>query len=349
MKKLYTLSFILLASLSFGQTLLYENFNYTVPGNIGGSTTTASDATGANNWATHSNTATTGTGTIEVINGSLSYTGLATSTGNKVMLPGANGTTPRDVNRAITTSATTLYYSFLINVIDNTQLAATASANGYFASFGGASGTSVTSLGGRLGIVSTNAGANFRLNISNNSTGTPTFTDNPVDLNFGTTYLVVVKYDRTASPTAASLWVNPTSLGGTEPATTVTNNSGTNTFTAFASIALRNASATPKAEIDEIRVGSTWADVTPSAPLSVKQNSISGLNVYPNPVTDGILKITSDSSNAKTVAVYDILGKQVLNSKTSNNAVNVSNLKGGAYIIKITEDGKTDTRKLIIQ
>jgi hypothetical protein len=43
------------------------------------------------------------------------------------------------------------------------------------------------------------------------------------------------------------------------------------------------------------------------------------------------------------------LGKQVLNSKTSNNAVNVSNLKGGAYIIKITEDGKTDTRKLIIE
>lgn len=83
--------------------------------------------------------------------------------------------------------------------------------------------------------------------------------------------------------------------------------------------------------------------------LSVKQNTIAGLNVYPNPVTDGTLYITSNSSNAKTVAVYDILGKQVLESKTSNNAVNVSNLKGGAYIVKITEDGKTDTRKLIIE
>jgi hypothetical protein len=83
--------------------------------------------------------------------------------------------------------------------------------------------------------------------------------------------------------------------------------------------------------------------------LSVKQNSISGLNVYPNPVKDGNLYITSDSSEAKTVAVYDILGKQVLNSKTSNNAVNVSNLKSGAYIVRITEDGKTDTRKLIIE
>jgi len=83
--------------------------------------------------------------------------------------------------------------------------------------------------------------------------------------------------------------------------------------------------------------------------LSVKQNTIAGLNVYPNPVTNGNLYITSNSSNAKTVVVYDILGKQVLESKSSNNAVNVSNLKGGAYILKITEDGKTDTRKLIIQ
>lgn len=351
MKKFYTLSFILLASLSFGQTLLYENFNYTVPGNIGGSTTTATDAVGSNNWFTHSNTATTGTGTVDVMSGSLSYTGLFTSTGNKILLPGVNATTPRDVNRPFTTatSATTIYYSFVINVIDNTQIVATASANGYFASFGATSGSSVTSLGARLGIVSTNAGANFRLNISNISTGTVTYTENPIDLNFGTSYFVVVKYDRTASTTVASLWVNPTNLGGVEPVTTVTNNSGTSTFTAFASICLRNSSATPKAEIDEIRVGETWASVTPAVPLSVKANSIARLNIYPNPVKDGTLYITSNSNNAKSIAVYDILGKQVLNSKTSNNAVNVSNLKGGAYIVKITEDGKTNTRKLIIE
>jgi hypothetical protein len=43
------------------------------------------------------------------------------------------------------------------------------------------------------------------------------------------------------------------------------------------------------------------------------------------------------------------LGKQILNAKTANGTVNVSNLKGGTYIVKITEDGKTDTRKLIIE
>lgn len=82
--------------------------------------------------------------------------------------------------------------------------------------------------------------------------------------------------------------------------------------------------------------------------LSVKQNTISGLSMYPNPVSNGVLHITSNSSSAKTVSVYDILGKQVLNTKTTNNAVNVADLKSGAYIVKITEEGNTDTKKLII-
>lgn len=83
--------------------------------------------------------------------------------------------------------------------------------------------------------------------------------------------------------------------------------------------------------------------------LSLKQNTISGLNIYPNPVTKGTLYITSNSASLKSVAIYDVLGKQVLNAKTSNNAVNVANLKSGVYIVKITEDGKSATKKLIIE
>lgn len=83
--------------------------------------------------------------------------------------------------------------------------------------------------------------------------------------------------------------------------------------------------------------------------LGLKQNTIAGLNMYPNPVSNGTLYINSNSSEAKTVEVYDLLGKQVLIDKTSNNAVNVSNLKSGSYIVKISEDGKTDTKKLIVK
>lgn len=89
--------------------------------------------------------------------------------------------------------------------------------------------------------------------------------------------------------------------------------------------------------------------ITVSETLGVKQNAIAGLNMYPNPVSKGTLYITSNSSEAKSVSVYDLLGKQVLNSKTSNNSVNVSSLTSGSYIVKITEDGKIDTKKLIIE
>lgn len=83
--------------------------------------------------------------------------------------------------------------------------------------------------------------------------------------------------------------------------------------------------------------------------LGLKQNTIAGLNMYPNPVSNGTLYITSNSSDEKTILVFDLLGKEVLNTKTANSVVNVSNLKSGSYIVKITEDGKTDTKKLIIQ
>jgi type IX secretion system substrate protein len=85
-----------------------------------------------------------------------------------------------------------------------------------------------------------------------------------------------------------------------------------------------------------------------TASLSTNQNQIAGLKVYPNPVTNGTLYIDTDSSADKTVVIFDVLGKQVVKT-TTTNAVNVSNLKGGVYIVKITEEGKTATRKLVIR
>jgi hypothetical protein len=353
MKKLYILSLSLITSFGFSQVVLTESFNYTVGTNVGGNLATANDAVGANNWLTHSNTATTGTGSLDVLTGNLSYTGLATSTGNKILLPGNNGTTPRDINRVITSTATTLFMSFLINVLDNTQL--NDLAPNYFIGFGGAAGTSVTTLGCRVGITSSNTNANYKLHIQNISGGTPTYTANATDLAFGTTYLVVVKYDRAAAPTVAYLWVNPTSLGGPEPAPTVTNNSGTTAITSLASVFLRNSgssttiSGTPKAEIDEIRVGATWADVTPTTTAKVNQNEIAGLSIYPNPVSNGTLFINTDANDERNVAIFDVLGKQVINVTTSSSAINVSNLNGGVYIVKVIENGKTATRKLVIK
>ncbi len=83
--------------------------------------------------------------------------------------------------------------------------------------------------------------------------------------------------------------------------------------------------------------------------VSVKDNHIAGLSVYPNPVSTGTLYITSDNSVEKAVAIFDVLGKQVVNATTANGTVNVSNLTAGVYIVKVTEEGKTATRKLVVK
>lgn len=85
------------------------------------------------------------------------------------------------------------------------------------------------------------------------------------------------------------------------------------------------------------------------ATASTNTNNISGLKLYPNPVTGNVLNITSDNNSDKLVTVYDVLGKQVINTLVKNGTVNVSNLTSGVYIVKITEEGKTATRKLVVK
>ena len=83
--------------------------------------------------------------------------------------------------------------------------------------------------------------------------------------------------------------------------------------------------------------------------LSANQNSIAGLSIYPNPVKNGKLFIITNDNTERNVTVFDVLGKQVLNVTIATSEINVSTLNAGVYIVKITEEGNTATRKLVIQ
>ena len=78
-------------------------------------------------------------------------------------------------------------------------------------------------------------------------------------------------------------------------------------------------------------------------------NAIDGLKMYPNPVSGSSLFFTSTNNVEMNVQIFDILGKEVKNTQVMNNQVNIAGLNAGVYIVKITEAGKTATRKLIVK
>ncbi|MEO5776711.1 MAG: T9SS type A sorting domain-containing protein [Flavobacterium sp.] len=333
MKKLYTLSLSLLTiSLSLAQAS--DPFM-----------SAAGTALNASGWSTHSGTA----GQLLITAGSLSYTGL-TSQGNKTQLVAGNG---EDVNLASAAPLTGVaYYSALINLpnADGLALNTDAIGNYFLMTSATVSPATVTVFNGRIYIRAGATAGTFNLGILNGSGGTAAPSWIAADYTTATTYFVVVKFDFTTN--TASLWVNP-AIGGAETAATATNVTGTTVAPAqIAGIAIREAgtatAGTGNIEVDEIRLGSTWAYVT-SDVLRTNQNAITGLRVYPNPVTNGTLFIETSANAEKTVTVFDVLGKKVLSTSTNDNAINVGSLNVGVYIVQITEEGKTASRKLVIR
>ena len=47
--------------------------------------------------------------------------------------------------------------------------------------------------------------------------------------------------------------------------------------------------------------------------------------------------------------MFDVLGKQVINQKLTNNILDVSNLRSGLYIVKITQNDASVTKKLVVK
>ena len=217
--------------------LFADDFNYTVG-------TLLTD----NGWTAHSSA---GSNPITITSPGLSYSNYAGSgVGNAVTLTG-NG---EDDNHTFTSTSTgTIYASAMINVTS-------ANATGdYFFHFG--SGTTTT-YNTRVFVKSATGGFVFGVSKSSNNIQ---WSGNV--LTTGSTHFIVLKYTFITGSTndKAELFIDPT-IGGSEPASSdlsaVISDAD---FTSIDRICLRQSSTTPVALLDGIRVGQTWASVTPSA------------------------------------------------------------------------------------
>jgi hypothetical protein len=269
----------------------------------------------------------TGDDIVSVAN-SLTYTGVTTA-GNSVLF---SGTGIECFTPFTTTTTGTIYTSFLLNVSDLTNVTTDLTAT-YFA-----------------GITDNLKGYNARLFVKKNGTqyqlgfdtaSTTTNYDTTLR-NVGTAVYVVIGYDFATN--ALNAWINP--VNGSGPTFGI---NPTTPFVNLGGFILRQdgAASTPTIIFDELKIGTSLTDL--GITLATKQNNeIAGLKVYPNPVSNGVLHIESDLNTERTISLFDVLGKQVLNTTTSNNTINIANLNSGVYIIKITEGVKTATRKLVI-
>jgi hypothetical protein len=248
---------LLCGLLSFGNSFfsqVYEPFNFT-------------GSLNANGWSTHSGTA----GQFQSDNaGSLTYPNLALSQGNKVNFVAGNG---EDINYPTSLIADSAYYSFLLNVPSSTQLSLnTVTTGDNFIGFGQTAGATLTVFAGQIRIRQGSAPNTFQLALVNSGAGTLVPTTFSQDLQINTTYFLVVRVLRLASPIQATLWINPAPGSAFSPTPSQTSAQGTNTLSAFASLYLRQSgtltAGTGNLQIDEIRVGTSWTSVTPCASTS---------------------------------------------------------------------------------
>ncbi len=217
--------------------ITYDGFAYTVGSNLEDST----DWDGLNS------------GTAPVIAaGNLAVTGLTAPSGDKVSFAGGN------IREAIGSLATynsdTVFFSIAL------QLTTVPTSTTYSLALA----TGNTNYGATVWLQASDT--EFNIGLGNRSSGvTPTYTTGSFALN--QTIFLVGSYEfvEGTANDVSRLWVNPSSstfAADSAPIPTLTSTGGTD-LNAVSQFLIRGASGSPAGEVDELRVGTTWASVTP--------------------------------------------------------------------------------------
>ena len=240
--------------------LVYDGFNYT-PGtkvpdtNTGGLLNGGSGGSGTNwtsSWFDAGPEAAPNQNTLGyvVTSGGMSYSTLTTG-GNALN----RGDDNIGVRRNFTAQTDGTYYtSFLFSVGADAANSYAGLAIDNRAYFG-------------LATVGTGASKHSELVVGNGFAAAGTTVSTGVTVQANITYLLVGKIDFSATGNdTVSLWVNPTGSNeanaGAAGATYVNNSN----FTTFTNVQAYQSTAAYNMTIDEFRLGTTWADVTPGLP-----------------------------------------------------------------------------------
>lgn len=170
-----------------------------------------------------------------------------------------------------TNAPMSLYASFLLNIQTNVIGGNTVP----FPFFGLTTNTTGTSVNQSGAAVYLNAA--FQLQVSKNSTTAATNTT-PA-LVASNTYLIVLRYKyNPGTNDQVDLWLDPTGLGAdaVPPPTISTTNNNNLSTNFFGAVAIFQTANPPQIFIDEIRVATNWAGVTPTFPAPGNTYAVTG-------------------------------------------------------------------------
>lgn len=233
--------------------LFSEAFNY-APGGLGGNINPGNLTA----WSS-------GNANLTVVSGNLTYAGLADSGGNELQI--ANGVSAGTIyNTYANQTSGQVYYSFLFDAT------AADSANNYFTALN--PGTSTPNGGSDAIDAYFYAAGQLRVRAASVAAAGSTV------LTLNQTYLIVEELDLNAR--TASLWVDPSSgsFGGAAPAADVTLTGIAATTTAVDNVGFKaQSSAGGPYLVDNLLIGTTWADVTPASVPEPASLALAGLSL----------------------------------------------------------------------
>ena len=84
-----------------------------------------------------------------------------------------------------------------------------------------------------------------------------------------------------------------------------------------------------------------------SIPLSVVENATVEFSVYPNPFSDFVNVVGMETSETVSYRMYTIDGKLIKSGEILNSQIDLNTLTKGMYLLQMTTNGRTETKKII--
>ncbi len=132
-------------------------------------------------------------------------------------------------------------------------------------------------------------------------------------------------------------------------------NNGSSNFAKDVVLRRKNTVTSPNTTFNEVAEWDSYSLTTysdlgqHSSVLSINDHSLNELKLYPNPAKGNTIYFNTNKH--LNIKIYDVLGKLVMSKSINNNNdyIDISNINKGVYLVRISSDNQSTTKKLIRQ